>query len=76
LLVRVKECNARGLDAALPTSPVVLYSRMSSPDIIHIETVNAVIGRMKFNHNTWAIIDRSRSGARTQFVDEEGDDFD
>lgn len=71
--MRVKECNTGSLDAVLPTSPVVTYNQLSSPDIIHIETVNAVIGRVQLDHNKWAIIDWSRNSARTQFIGEEGD---
>jgi hypothetical protein len=74
--VRIKECNTGGLDAALPETPLVTYNRLSSPDMVHIDTVNAVVGRIQTVNRTWAIIDRSRSGARTQFVDEEGNEFD
>jgi hypothetical protein len=81
LLVRVKTCNGtNGLDAALPENPLVTFRSLSTPDIIHIETVTAVVGRMPIEvnmdgrRNTWAIIDRSRSGARTQFVDDEDDE--
>lgn len=45
---------------------------MKSPEIIHISTVSAVVGRIELVDNVWAIIDRSDHGARTQFVDEEG----
>jgi PBP1b-binding outer membrane lipoprotein LpoB len=74
--VRVKECNTRGVDAALPGSPVVRYNRLSTPNIHHIETVNAVVGRVELNHTTWAIVDRSRNGARTHFVDEDDEELD
>ncbi|KAB5587614.1 hypothetical protein CTheo_8947 [Ceratobasidium theobromae] len=76
LLVRVKECQTGGFDAALPKNPLVTYRRIGTPDIIHIESINAVIGRISLDNNTWAIIDRSRNGARTQFVQDDGEDFD
>ncbi|QRV83012.1 Transposase family Tnp2 protein [Ceratobasidium sp. AG-Ba] len=75
LLVRVKLCkDTNGLDAALPETPRVEYRVLDSDELFHIETVNAVVGRVPINHNTYGIIDRSRDGARTQFRDD--DDFD
>ncbi|KAG9083055.1 hypothetical protein FS749_006340 [Ceratobasidium sp. UAMH 11750] len=74
VLARVMECVTGGLDAALPENPYVVYNRMRSPSIIHIHTINAVIGRIQVEPNTWAIIDASRHGARTQFVDDDDDD--
>jgi hypothetical protein len=44
----------------------------TSPDIIHIDTIVAVVGRIHMGGNNWAVVDRSRGGARTQFVDEDG----
>ncbi|KAG9078211.1 hypothetical protein FRC06_008488, partial [Ceratobasidium sp. 370] len=77
LLARVKECNTRGADTALPGSPIVKYTTLNTPDIIHLETVTAVVGRVPVDHRTWAIIDRSRSGACTRFVeDDDNDDLD
>ncbi|KAG9079645.1 hypothetical protein FRC06_007605, partial [Ceratobasidium sp. 370] len=73
LLARVRECKTNGLDAALPENPVVTYTQMSSPDIIHVRTIVAVVGRVQMG-NSWAIVDRSRDSARTQFVNEEGDE--
>ncbi|KAG8743020.1 hypothetical protein FRC10_000530 [Ceratobasidium sp. 414] len=75
LLVCIKECNTSGLDAALPDSPIVTYNRLATLDIIHIDTVIAIVGRIQLAHNKWAIVDWSRNGARTQFVDEEGNEF-
>jgi hypothetical protein len=76
LLARVTPCNTRGLDAALRENPVVTFDSAqmvrTSPDIIHINTIVAVVGRIHMGGNKWAIVDRSRSGACTQFVDEEG----
>jgi hypothetical protein len=72
----VKECNTGGRDTSKPNHPIVTYNRLSSPDIIHLETVNAVIGRVAVSDWVWAIVDRSRNGVRTQFVDDEGNDFD
>lgn len=76
LLLRVRECNTNGLDAALPAHPVVTYTRLSTPDIVHASTMVAAVGRVKVG-NGWAIIDKSRDAARPRFVDEEGgDDYD
>ncbi|KAG8728070.1 hypothetical protein FRC10_005363, partial [Ceratobasidium sp. 414] len=73
LLARVQECNTQRLDAADPENPIVTYNRLDSPEIIHLGTVHAVVGRIKVGgRNTWAIIDRSRV-ARTQFNNDEGD---
>ncbi|KAG8737100.1 hypothetical protein FRC12_017271 [Ceratobasidium sp. 428] len=74
LLVRILECQTGGRDAALPENPQVKYDRIGPASIIHIDTINAVVGRVQLNRNTWAIVDQSRHGARTQFVDEEEDD--
>ncbi|KAG9083543.1 hypothetical protein FRC06_004487 [Ceratobasidium sp. 370] len=74
LLVRIKMCRGmNSLDAVLPENPTVTYCSLSTPDIFHIDTVNAVVRPIPVN-NTWGIIDRSRSGARTQFVEDNGDD--
>jgi hypothetical protein len=76
LLARVAPCNTRGLDAALPENPVVTFDSAqmahTSPDIVHIDTIVAMVGRIHMGGNNWAIVDRSRGGARTQFVDEDG----
>ncbi|KAG8700016.1 hypothetical protein FRC09_006226 [Ceratobasidium sp. 395] len=74
ILARVMECQTGGRDAALPENPQVKYNRMGPPTIIHITTIDAVIGRIQLNRHTWGIIDQSRHGARTQFVDDEEDD--
>jgi hypothetical protein len=72
LLARIQECNTRGLDATRPENPIVTYNRLDSPEIIHLGTVHAVVGRIKVGgRNIWAIVDRSR-GARTQFNNENG----
>ena len=75
LLVWVKECKKGGLNATLCKNPLVTYRWMKSPEIIHIESINAVVGRIDIGNHTWAIINHSRNGARTQFVDENGDEF-
>ncbi|KAG9089763.1 hypothetical protein FRC07_012261 [Ceratobasidium sp. 392] len=73
LLARVQPCNTQaGLDAARPNHPTVTYNRLLAPQIIHLGTVDAAVGRVWIGgRNTWAIVDRSRS-ARTQFNDENG----
>ncbi|CUA71179.1 hypothetical protein RSOLAG22IIIB_09405 [Rhizoctonia solani] len=73
LLARVKDCQTDGLDAALPENPLVIYQRIRSPEIIHLDAITYVVGRVEIAHNTWAIIDRSTNGARTQFVDPNGE---
>ncbi|CEL54837.1 hypothetical protein RSOLAG1IB_11782 [Rhizoctonia solani AG-1 IB] len=76
ILVCIKECQTGGLDATLRENPLVTYSRMSTPEMIHIESINAVVGRISIGDKKWAIVDRSQNGARTQFVEESGKDFD
>ncbi|KAG9074820.1 hypothetical protein FRC06_010440 [Ceratobasidium sp. 370] len=73
LLARVKECKTNGRDAALPENPLVSYTQLSTPDIIHANTIIGVVGRVKLG-NAWAIVDRGRHSARTQFVDDEGNE--
>ncbi|KAH7337926.1 hypothetical protein B0J17DRAFT_405313 [Rhizoctonia solani] len=75
LLARVLECKTDGTDAAGPRARSVKYTRMaSSPDIIDVNTISAVVGRVHCENNQWAIVDRSSSGARTQFVDDDGNE--
>jgi len=72
--VSVQECNTEaGADATLPDSPVVTYTRLSTPDIMHINAIVSVVGRIKIG-NRWAIVDRSRGKASTRFLDDEGND--
>jgi hypothetical protein len=73
LLARIKECKTDGRDAALRENPVVSYTQLSSPDIVHANTIVAVVGRVKLG-SAWAIVDRSRHSARPRFLDEEGND--
>ncbi|KAG8725973.1 hypothetical protein FRC10_007583 [Ceratobasidium sp. 414] len=76
LLARVQTClGTCGCDASLPENPVIKYSRMSTPDIYHLKTINAVVGWIKISRNEWAIIDTSRNGMRVEFVDEEDDNL-
>jgi hypothetical protein len=72
LLACVEPCDTGGLDAASPAHPVVTYTQLNvgSPIIIHVNTIVAVVGRVQMG-NTWAIVDRSRGNARTQFVDDD-----
>ncbi|KAF8749010.1 hypothetical protein RHS01_10413 [Rhizoctonia solani] len=72
LLARIAECETGGLDAAQRGTPLVKYNRVLTPVIVHLETINAVIGRVSLGSNAWAIVDRSRDGARTQFLDDDG----
>jgi hypothetical protein len=75
LLALIKPCETAGLDAALPENPLVRYTRTLGPHMVHMQTINSVIGRIQLD-NGWAIIDWSRSGACTQFIDNVGNDFD
>ena len=63
-----------GVDAALAENPLVTYRALTTPDIFHLKTIDAVVGRIKVPGNRWAIIDCSRNGARTQFVNDDDDD--
>ncbi|KAG9075322.1 hypothetical protein FRC06_010152, partial [Ceratobasidium sp. 370] len=47
LLVCVKECNTRGLDASDPENLIVTYNRLDTPEIINLGTVHTAIGRVK-----------------------------
>ncbi|KAG8796667.1 hypothetical protein FRC12_010183 [Ceratobasidium sp. 428] len=49
ILARVIECPTGGRDAALPQNPQVKYKRMGPPSMIHINTINNVIGRIQLN---------------------------
>ncbi|KAG8689710.1 hypothetical protein FRC09_012286 [Ceratobasidium sp. 395] len=73
ILLRVKECNTQGLDAAKPEHGVVEYTTLSMPDVINAMTASACVGRVEVKDRTWAIIDRSSTTARTQFLDPEGE---
>ena len=63
-----------GVDAALAENPLVTYRALTTPDIFHLKTIDAVVGRIKVPGNRWAIIDCSRNGACTQFVNDDDDD--
>ncbi|KAG8705736.1 hypothetical protein FRC08_001487 [Ceratobasidium sp. 394] len=73
VLLSVRECKTDGSDAVLPEHPVVAYTQLATAGLIHVDTVVAVVGRVRIG-NTWAIVDRSRGNVRTRFVDEEGND--
>jgi hypothetical protein len=68
----VTECVTGGIDASRRGTPLVTYNRELDPSIIHLETIVAVIGRVHLGGKEWAIVDRSRDGARTQFLDGDG----
>ncbi|KAF8700537.1 hypothetical protein RHS03_06647, partial [Rhizoctonia solani] len=70
LLAFIEPCNTRGLDATNPNTPVVKYKDMLTPHMVHINTIEAVVGRVP-QGDLWAIVDRSWKGARTVFVDED-----
>ncbi|KAG8703712.1 hypothetical protein FRC09_003998 [Ceratobasidium sp. 395] len=77
LVGRIMSCRGtRGLDAALAENPLVKYRTLSTPDIFHLKTIDAVVGRIRVRENEWAIIDCSRNGARTQFVNNDDDEDD
>ncbi|QRW11276.1 hypothetical protein RhiLY_10275 [Ceratobasidium sp. AG-Ba] len=74
LVARIQSCQGTGfLDAALPENPKVTYRTLSTPDIFHLMTIDAVIGRIQVAGGEWAIIDCSRNGARTQFTNDDDD---
>ncbi|CAE6444950.1 unnamed protein product [Rhizoctonia solani] len=70
LLAFIEPCDTGGLDATNPATPVVKYRSMLTSHMVHIHTIEAVVGRVP-QGNSWAIIDRSHNGARTVFVDED-----
>ncbi|CAE7090773.1 unnamed protein product [Rhizoctonia solani] len=72
LLARVEECDTGGRDAARRGTPLVTYKRVFAPILVHIDTIYAVVGRVSLGRNEWAMLDRSRDGVRTQFLDEAG----
>ncbi|CAE6497313.1 unnamed protein product [Rhizoctonia solani] len=72
LLARVTECVTGGIDASRRGTPLVTYNQELDPSIIHLKTIVAVIGRVHLGGKEWAIVDRSRDGARTQFLDGDG----
>ncbi|KAG8713421.1 hypothetical protein FRC09_018746 [Ceratobasidium sp. 395] len=76
LLGLVQFCETGGLDAASPETPYVTFNidQMTrlTPQIINLETVVAAVGRIHVSGHEWAIVDRSRDTARTQFTDAEG----
>ncbi|QRV91910.1 Transposase family Tnp2 protein [Ceratobasidium sp. AG-Ba] len=75
LVGRIRSCQGTGfLDAALPENPKVTFRTLSTPDIFHLMTIDAVIGRIQVDGGDWAIIDCSRNGARTQFTNDDDDD--
>ncbi|KAB5588211.1 Transposase family Tnp2 protein [Ceratobasidium theobromae] len=75
ILARIQPCDTCGLDAALPQPSPVKYTCKLGTHIVHIMTIEAVIGRVKLDHG-WAIIDRSREAVHTQFVNDDGNELD
>ncbi|QRV93204.1 hypothetical protein RhiJN_21257 [Ceratobasidium sp. AG-Ba] len=68
LLARILPCDIERPGDA--TEDIVKYKRMKrSLTVVHLNTVEAVVGRVK-RHDTWFIIDRSRGAVRTLFTDE------
>ncbi len=74
VLARVLPCDTNGQDAALRANPVVTYKKLLPACLIHIQTVVAVVGRVRVA-NEWAIVDRSRGMVRPTFVDNDGNDL-
>ncbi|QRW14127.1 Transposase family Tnp2 protein [Ceratobasidium sp. AG-Ba] len=71
LLAAVQQCNTDGSDAVRPETPVVTYTELGPINLVHIDTIISVVGRIQLGA-TWAIVDRSRDCVRPQFDD--GDD--
>lgn len=71
LLALVSFCDAKG-DA---TRDLVWYSKLRSPEFVHVATIQCVVGRVKVG-NRWGIIDTSVHCSRTSFFgsDDEDDD--
>ncbi|KDN34875.1 hypothetical protein RSAG8_12062, partial [Rhizoctonia solani AG-8 WAC10335] len=70
LLAFIQPCDTHGMDATHPETPVVTYKDMLTPHMVHLDTIEAVIGRIQCG-GRWAIVDRNRSGIRTQFTDDD-----
>ncbi|QRW06953.1 hypothetical protein RhiLY_05952 [Ceratobasidium sp. AG-Ba] len=75
LLAAVRECDTDGSDAVNPETPVVTYNELGPINLVHIDTIISVVGRIQLGQ-TWAIVDRSRDNARPQFDDDYDDDDD
>ncbi|KAG8685708.1 hypothetical protein FRC08_012954 [Ceratobasidium sp. 394] len=75
ILARVLPCDTNGQDAALRANPVVTYKKLLPARLIHVQTVIAVVGRVRLA-NEWAIVDRSRGMVRPTFVDDDGNELD
>ncbi|KAG9119168.1 hypothetical protein FRC07_005960 [Ceratobasidium sp. 392] len=73
LLAAVKACNTDGSDAVKPETPVVTYTELGPINMVHINTVIAVVGRIKLGE-TWAIVDRSRENVRPTFDDNDNNE--
>ncbi|KAG8734373.1 hypothetical protein FRC10_011753 [Ceratobasidium sp. 414] len=75
LLARVQACNIQGCNVLLPENPYVTFKmpqmRRTGLVIIHLKTVGSVVGRIQVATNEWAIVDRSRGNAPTQFTDDD-----
>ncbi|QRV83928.1 Retrovirus-related Pol polyprotein from transposon [Ceratobasidium sp. AG-Ba] len=52
LVARIMSCRGTNhLDAALPENPLVTYHTLTTPDIFHLKTIEAVVGRIKVSGN-------------------------
>ncbi|KAF8692451.1 Transposase family tnp2, partial [Rhizoctonia solani] len=70
LLAFIEPCNTRGLDATKPNTPVVKYKDMLTPHMVHINTIEAVVGQV-LQGDLWAIVDCSQKGAWIVFIDKD-----
>ncbi|KAG9120843.1 hypothetical protein FRC07_003501 [Ceratobasidium sp. 392] len=73
LLAAIKACNTDGSDAVQPETPVVTYTELEPINMVHINTIIAVVGRIKLGE-MWAIVDRSRENTRPTFNDDDDND--
>ncbi|QRW11694.1 Transposase family Tnp2 protein [Ceratobasidium sp. AG-Ba] len=73
LLAAVRECNTNGSDAVNPATPVVTYTELGPINLVHIDTIISVVGRIQLGQ-TWAIVDRSRDNVHPQFDDDYDDE--
>ncbi|KAF5315316.1 hypothetical protein D9619_007521 [Psilocybe cf. subviscida] len=74
VLVAIRVCkllNSQPVD--LERLDIHLYSEMGSLDVVDITTVQALVGRVKDDNNTWGLVDRSGSLSRAIGEDEDED---
>ncbi|THU93069.1 hypothetical protein K435DRAFT_670956 [Dendrothele bispora CBS 962.96] len=66
IMASIKKCNLT--NESIPGLDIHFYSRMGATDVIDIRSVQCVVGRVPYGQNGWAIIDRSGTLARAEFL--------